>query len=91
MTLREVASQLFDLSVAGYINGEKFTKSQFSDALSHWMLTGNSYIGEIALPDGRWHFEVSRFSGKASGCDYYIPETREQDKRLSGKLMARSR
>lgn len=87
MTLTQVANQLFDLSVAGYFNSEKFTRSQFCEALKHWLLTGDSVIMEIALPDGHWHFEVVNYG---DGYDYYIPETREQDARLREKLLRRN-
>lgn len=87
MTLREVSSQLYSLSVAGYFNGEKFTKSQLTEAMSHWMRTRKSYIGEIALPDGRWFFEVTNYGG---GYDYYIPETRQQNDALRNRLLGRS-
>lgn len=89
MTLTQVSAQLFDLSLLGYFNGEKFTKEQITNAIKHWMATGKSYIGEIALPDGRWNFEIVRYSDKADGFDYYIPETREQNERLAQKLMSR--
>lgn len=67
MTLRKVSSQLYELSVAGYFNGERFTKSQLAEAMAHWMRGSKSIIMEIALPDGRWFFEVTDFGG---GYDY---------------------
>ena len=85
MTLRDCTSQIFKLSVAGYINGEKFIYSRF-DKMVRAMFRGDTkkYIGEICLPDGRWWFKISRFKDGEYG--YYIPETKEQNTILAKEL-----
>ena len=90
MTIKEVATQLYNLSVDGHINGEKFTKSQFIDAVRAWM-HGNykSYIGEIYLPDGIWLFKITKWADRPDGYDYYIPDTKEQNDALWNKLLMR--
>ena len=88
MTLHEVSSQLYSLSVAGYFNHTKFSKTQFTNAMKSWMSgQKKSIIMEISLPDGWWYFEVINYG---SGYDYYIPETREQNDRLFKKLLSRN-
>ena len=44
-------------------------------------------IFEVSLPDGKWLAKIYR---KGSNYDYYIPETREQEKRLWAELEAKS-
>lgn len=83
MTLREVAKQVAGLAVKGYINGEKFTEDRLYNQFKAMLRTGNDYIFEISLPDGRWMAEVYRLS---SGYDYYIPDTRDQETGLYAKL-----
>ena len=92
MTIKEIANQINDLSVAGYINGIKMSKSDIKTMFTK-MLSGNStnYIFEIALPDGRWLAEVYRVPNLDNMYDYYIPDTREQEDRLFEKLMNKSR
>lgn len=89
MTIKEVATQLYNCSVAGYINGVKFTKSQFIDVVRAWMTRGNynSYIGEICLPDGRWLFKITKWADRPDGYDYYIPDTAEQNSILMDELL----
>ena len=85
MTIKYVAEQLYAQSVFGFFNGEKFTKAEFTNYLKRWFrpeLKTTRWVMEIALPDGRWHCVVSRYSESPDGFDYYIPETREQDKAL---------
>lgn len=36
MTLTEVTNQIYDLTIAGYINGEKFTKKEFNHNMHHF-------------------------------------------------------
>jgi len=83
MTLHEISSQLYSLSVDGFFNREKFTKSQLYSYLSTMFSckpdTGSTIIMEIALPDGWWIFSVSRYSSTADGFSYFIPDTREQE------------
>ena len=79
MTLKTVAHQIYNLSVAGYINGIKFSKSEFTTALAMWMRGTDRYIIEVALPDGRWLVKITQYAPSADGYDYYVPATREQE------------
>lgn len=80
MTLKEVIDQVYDLSVGGYFNGEKFTKTRFTKYINNMFKTGNRLVMQIALPDGRWFFSINKLNN--NGYDYYIPETREQEKKV---------
>lgn len=55
MTIHELSNQLYNLSVAGYFNGEKFTRRQLENhiasAFRSALKAGNRYVMEIALPD----------------------------------------
>ena len=88
MTFTDTINQIYDLTIAGFINGEKFTKTEFKEALKHWLLAKNSYIIEISLPDGRWLCKISKFAN--GEYDYFLPETREQEKRLYAELGIKS-
>lgn len=81
MTLHDTCSQLHALSVGGYINGEKFTADRFHN-WAKALFRGNSdrLVFEIALPDGRWYGTITRLPNGEFG--WYIPETREQEKRI---------
>jgi hypothetical protein len=84
MTLTEVTNQIYDLTIAGYINGEKFTKKEFKDAMHHWFLTKSQFIIEVSLPDGRWLCKIA-YIGNGEW-DYFLPETRKQEERLYAEL-----
>ena len=92
MTIRQVSTQLFNLSVAGYFNGEKFTRSQLEDCIAGMfrpgttLKAGNRLVMEIALPDGRWFFTINRFSPARDGFDYTIPATRKEEARILALL-----
>ena len=92
MTIHETASQLYDLSVGGYFNGEKFTKRQLESYIANafrpnvTLKAGNRLVMEIALRDGRWYFTVNRFSDKPDGFDYTIPDNREQESHIKALL-----
>lgn len=91
MTIKEVTHQLFNLSVAGYFNGEKFTKSRLEGYI-RTMTQGDgseNLVMEIAMPDGRWFFEITRLPkvGKYF-YDYFIPQNREQEKILVNLITA---
>ena len=81
MTIKEITKQVHKLS-GGIVNGEKFTKKQLEDAIKMWMRTGDSYIGEISLPTGNWLFLIERFPHERNQFDYWIPDTRDQEKHL---------
>ena len=92
MTIHELSTQLHNLSVGGYFNGEKFTKRQ----LEHYIASsfrpevslkaGNQLVMEIALRDGRWFFTINRWSDKPDGFDYTIPDNRDQEARIISLL-----
>ena len=91
MTIHELSNQLYNLSVAGYFNGEKFTKRQLENhiasAFRGALKAGNRYVMEIALPDGRWLFTVNRFANTSDGFDYTIPDTREEEAKIKALLI----
>ncbi len=87
MTIYELVHQLHDLSVAGYFNGEKFTKKRLTTYIqSMFRAGGNSLVMQIALPDGRWFFKITEFA--PGEYDYYIPDTREQEQRIKALIGA---
>lgn len=87
MTITSITNQLFTLSLGGFFNGEKFTRQQLNHHIANAMRTGDKYIMEIALPDGKWLFQISRWSDKPDGFDFFIPETREQETHLWKTLL----
>ena len=80
MSIREITNQLYDLSVGGYFNGEKFTKTRLNTYITNMFKTGNKLIMQIALPDGWWFFKINKFAN--GEYDYTIPDTREQEQRI---------
>ena len=86
MTVNEVINQLYDLSVGGYFNGEKFTKVQLHKYITNAMRISNRWVMQIALPDGWWFMSVSRFNNGEYG--YFIPEDREKEYRLKESIGA---
>lgn len=87
MTLKEVANQISKLAVGGYINGEQYTAGRLHNQFRAMLRTGNDYIFEICLPDGRWMAEVYRVRvGSQVIYDYFIPDTRDQETGLFKKL-----
>ena len=84
MTIREVCKQLYDLSVGGYFNGEKFTLDRLINQTKNMFCTplkgGDRLVMQIALPDGWWNFYIVEYD--KGQFDYYIPDTREQEKRV---------
>ena len=94
MTLHDVSTQLYNLTLGGFVNGEKFTKQQLEANLRRWMREPerlkikNRLVIEICLQDGRWLATVDRFDDTPDGYDYYIPDTREQEQKLKDLLLA---
>lgn len=84
MTLHDVSTQIFGLSVGGYFNREKFTQQSLHNFIKRMFSTplkgGNRLVMEIALPDGWWYFYITEYA--KGEFDYYIPDTREQEKRV---------
>ena len=91
MTLNEIVNQLYDLSVAGYFNREKYNKAELKTYLRTFFrpeLHTTVFTMEIALPDGWWHFEIHHDS--RWGYDYTIPTSREQEAEMLNRLSQRA-
>ena len=88
MTLSTISNQLFDLSIGGHFNGEKFSRQELANYISNMFRTGTRLIGEICLPDGRWFFKITKFADRADGFDYIIPTTRDEEERIKAELFA---
>ena len=88
MTLRQVADSLYEMTIAGYVNDTKYSRSGFCSALEEWMLfpeslkIKNRLVLQLSLPDGRWMATVNKFSDSADGYDYTIPADREEEAAL---------
>ena len=86
MTIREVSKQICRIS-KGRINGEKFTQNRLSDYLNNMFRTGRSVIIQVELNDGLWLCEVDMYEVHPfCSYDYFLPETREQEKILYNRL-----
>lgn len=79
MTLRSISDQLFDLTLGGHVNGEKFSRQELAHYISNMFRTGNRLILEICLPDGRWFCKITRHADAPDGFDYFVPDNREQE------------
>lgn len=92
MTIHEVASQIYHLTLGGFVNGEKFTKRELERVLRIWLKDAqnntipNTVVVELCLPDGRWLSTVTKFADRPDGFDYWIPDTRDQEFRLMEQL-----
>ncbi len=86
MTLNETINQIYDLTTDGIINGKKFTRKRFSEILKHFFkdLSFDKLIFEITLPDGNWLVKLYKWDNKEY--DYFLPDTREQEKKLYREL-----
>ena len=86
MTKLELTTQLMNLAVAGYFNSEKFTKERLNNYISKMCRNiGDKLYMEISLPDGRWLFKITQYAD--GEWDYYIPDTREQEDKLTAELL----
>lgn len=94
MTIHEVSSQIFNLTLGGFVNGEKFTKQELEHVFHVWMEVHDpshnkvpgSHLIELCLRDGRWFATIDKFADRHDGFDYYIPDTREEESRLLAKF-----
>lgn len=87
MTKTELVNQIYSLSVAGYFNGEKFTKARLNTYISKLCHNvGDSLIMNIALPDGRWYFKIVHYDQGA--WDYFIPATRGTEQHIIEELVS---
>ena len=89
MTITEIAKQLNELTIAHYINGEKFTYKRLETYIRKMLATSDSFILEICMGDGRWLTKIRRYGNKADQYDYFIPDTREQEEKLKKELYER--
>lgn len=85
MTLKEVSKMAYDLSLGHYVNDIKYhSVNELYNALKDWLnpeSSYDSYIAELCLPDGRWFVKFYRVFG--SMYDLYVPDTREQEKKMA--------
>jgi len=81
MTLTEISKMTYSLAVGHYINGiKRKSANDIKQCLAHWLYNeDDSYIASISLPDGRW---LCKFIRHNDYYDLYIPDTREQEKKL---------
>lgn len=87
MTIKEITNQLYDLSVGGYFNKEKFTKQRLYNQIKS-LFRGSTrkladhpvIVQQIALCDGWWFFYIIEYA--KGEFDYFLPDTREQEKRV---------
>lgn len=88
MTIYDLTQQLHSISLAGHFNGEKRTIRWLQTYIqSMFRAGGDSLIMEIAMPDGRWLVEIHRWTENGHAqYDYFLPETRAQEKHLYEKL-----
>ena len=84
MTIHDVASQLHSLSKDHRFNGVKHSVKSLERYISTMFRTplkgGNKLVMDISLPDRGWMFYVIEYA--PGEFDYYIPDTREQEKRV---------
>lgn len=80
MNIKELTNQLYELSVGGYFNGEKFTKTRLNTYITNMFKSGQRLVMNIALPDGRWYFYIDKYNDNEY--DYFIPDTREQEQKI---------
>lgn len=92
MTLHEISNQIYDLTIDGFVNGERFTRRELEQAIRRWMRNPernkipNTCVIEVCLMDGRWLATIDRFADRPDGYDYTIPDNREQEARIYQKL-----
>ena len=95
MTLHEVSSQIFNLTLGGFVNDEKFTKRELEHVFNMWMRdpshnkVPNTHLIQLCLRDGKWFSTIYKFADRPDGYDYYIPDTREEESRLLDKFFSK--
>ena len=86
MTKLELTTQLMDLAVAGYFNGENFSNARLTNYIGKMCRNvGDKLYMQIALPDGGWLFKIVRYAD--GEWDYILPDTREQEQRIIAELL----
>lgn len=94
MTLTEVTNQLYNLSVNGYFNREKFTLERLRSYVSKMLSDDKeqSITMEIALPDGWWYFTISKLPQFGRNFyDYNIPDSRAKEAHIKSLLFSQAR
>lgn len=91
MTIRQLTTQLHNLSLGGYFNSEKFTTSELEAYIKRMfqhgtLKAGNRLVMEIALPDRRWFFTINHYSDSDDGFDYTIPDNEDEEARILALL-----
>lgn len=93
MTINNIINNLYSISIDGKFNGERFTKTGFSNAVkNHWIYNNGELISkelylEISLADGDWLMKIFQYRDSNDGWDYYIPNTKEEEKKLYDELL----
>ena len=93
MTLREVCTQILDITVDRKINDVKRTVKSFMNYVESMFrvpLLGknhNQLCFGVWLPDGGWYCYIVKLDN--GEWDYYIPETREQEEKNVKSLFRR--
>lgn len=80
MTLHEVAEQLYSISMFGYIDDEKHSKTGFINYVVSKVRKSkkieNKTVFRIALLDRWWYMTIGRHKNEY---DYYIPDTKQYE------------
>ena len=88
MTKTELTIQLMNLAVNNTFNAERFSMKRLNTYISKMCRNiGDKLYMEISLPDGRWLFKITHYADK--DWDYYIPDTREQEAKLTAEFLRR--
>lgn len=92
MTLHDIATQVHQLTLGGFVNGEKYTRRELERTLGIWLdraehnAIPNTVVFELCLQDGRWLCTASKVGNMY---DYYIPDTREDERRIWDRLVGK--
>ena len=92
MTLTQAADQLYNLSLGGYFNREKFTadgwRRHVKGLMKHpeTLKIKNTLVQEIALEDGWWLFSIC-YIPSCGEYGWNIPDTREEEQKLKERLL----
>ena len=91
MTKAEVMRQVYNLSVNGTFDGEHLSFTKFKSVVEDTLERDKkkdeifSVVEmKIKLPDGVWNMSITRFCD--GSWDYFIPETREEERKVYGKV-----
>ena len=85
MTKNEVYKQVYDLSVRGRFNHQKWSFLRFKGVCDTRFEDDNCnhIILEILMPDGWWHMVIHRLRIHDDVIwDYYIPDTKDEENML---------